>query len=181
MRIKGSIGCRENKNGDKRIKKILIWSLKKKKAEGFSLPPATPSPPARPTVGEATSYECETFLSHLGSSEGGKCNGHKSKADVLKKQLINLSSTDLQFVGFPKGPKRRTPGGRAEYLGAAGILGNTPPHVLNKEKHFASSQTGTCNKHTIVTICGFVWVGWGSPPHTHLLLMFFFLLAPPLF
>lgn len=127
MRIKGSIGCRENKNGDKRIKKILIWSLKKKKAEGFSLPPATPSPPARPTVGEATSYECETFLSHLGSSEGGKCNGHKSKADVLKKQLINLSSTDLQFVGFPKGPKRRTPGGRAEYLGAAGILGNTPP------------------------------------------------------
>ena len=43
-----------------------------------------------------------------------------------------------------------------------------PTNVLNKEKHFASSLGRSCNKHTIVTICGFVWVGWGF--------FFFFLL-----
>lgn len=53
--------------------------------------------------------------------EGVKCNEHKSKADVLKKHLINLSSTYLQFVGFPEGPGMGTPSrrGRAppSYLG----------------------------------------------------------------
>lgn len=111
--IKGSIGCRENKMVTSVSRKILIWSFKKK-PEGLSSPAHTllsprlaASPtPTPPCSGAATSYECETFLADLGSRKFGRsemCNEHKSKADVLKKHLINLSSTYSNLSALPSG------------------------------------------------------------------------------
>lgn len=87
-----------------------------------------------------------------------KCNEHESKADVLKKHLINLSSTYLQFVGFPKGPGIGTPGrGREAPLSHFGF--REPPPVLNKEKYFASSKPGPVINTPLLLFVGLFGLG----------------------